>query len=108
MARSDQALMEALHDFMVEYLEPQGVADNTVRAYQSDIVGIGRIAAVAGRPAARGLTGRELAGLAADTATDADLDTLTVDDFTPSVLRRSFGSTASSGRSSPPSTPSSY
>ncbi len=91
MPGSDQPLMAALHDFMVEYLEPQGVADNTVRAYQSDIVGIGRVAAVAARPEARGLTGRELAALAADTATDADLDEVVVGDLTASVLRRSFG-----------------
>ncbi|MBY5162921.1 tyrosine-type recombinase/integrase [Salsipaludibacter albus] len=91
MAPGNQPLMEALHDFMVEYLEPQGVSENTVRAYQSDIVGIGRIAATATTSEARGLTGRELAKLSAEMATDADLDELTVDDLSASVLRRSFG-----------------
>ena len=38
-------VMEALHDFIVEYLEPAGVAENTRKAYSADIVGISRLVA---------------------------------------------------------------
>jgi hypothetical protein len=44
-------VVEAVHDFVTEYLEPQGVADNTVRAYTADIAGIARL--VAARAAGR-------------------------------------------------------
>lgn len=84
-------LMEALHDFVTEYLEPQGAAENTRRAYTADIIGIGRFAAAARRTDARGLTGRELAGLANEHVTDDDLDRLAVDDLDGSTLRRAFG-----------------
>lgn len=84
-------LMEALHDFVTEYLEPQGAAENTRRAYTADIVGIGRVAAAARLPEARGLTGRELAALADERVTDEDLDRLSVDDLDGSTLRRAFG-----------------
>jgi len=85
------ALMEALHDFVTEYLEPQGAAENTRRAYTADIVGIGRLAAASLRSDARGLTGKELAALAERHVTDEDLDILTVDDLDGSTLRRAFG-----------------
>ena len=88
---SSLPVMRALHDFMVEYLEPQGVADNTVRAYRSDIVGIAGLVAAAGRASADGLTGRELAQAAAAEIDDADIDMLTVADLTTSRLRRAFG-----------------
>lgn len=83
--------MQALHDFVVEYLEPQGVAENTVRAYQSDIVGIARVIAAGKSPAATGMTGRELAELTTQTTDDADVDDVVVADLSSSALRRAFG-----------------
>jgi integrase/recombinase XerD len=85
------ALPEALHDFVVEYLEPQGVAENTTRAYTSDILGVARLVAASKLPGARGLTGRELAELSAEAIDDTHIDGLTVADLTASALRRAFG-----------------
>lgn len=84
-------LREALHDFVTEYLEPQGVSEHTVRAYTADVAGVARLVAAAGRGDARGLTGRELAALAEGEVDDTDVDTLTVADLTASRLRRAFG-----------------
>ncbi len=84
-------LREALHDFVTEYLEPQGVSEHTLRAYGSDIMGIARLVAAASRSQARGLTGRELAALAAETVDESDVDSLRVADLTASHLRRAFG-----------------
>lgn len=86
-----QPVAAALHDFVVEYLEPQGVADNTVRAYTADILGISRHVAATKLPAAAGLTGRELAALSVDHITDADVDSLMIQDLTARALRRAFG-----------------
>lgn len=82
---------QALHDFVVEYLEPQGVADNTVRAYTADILGISRHVAATKLPDSHGMTGRELATLSANLVSDADVDDVLVSDLTPSALRRAFG-----------------
>lgn len=84
-------LREALHDFVTEYLEPQGVAQNTIRAYTADISGIARLVAAAARTDARGLTGRELARLAAEHVDESAVDDLVVADLTASHLRRAFG-----------------
>ena len=83
--------MEALHDFVVEYLEPAGVADNTRRAYVADIMGLSRLIVAARRPDSRGLSGAELARLARDTVDDGDLDGLTIQSLDASSLRRAFG-----------------
>jgi site-specific recombinase XerD len=88
---SSMPVMRALHDFMVEYLEPQGVADNTIRAYRADIMGVARLVVAAGRSSSDGLTGRELARTAETEVTDGDLDDMSVEDLTPSRLRRAFG-----------------
>ena len=88
---SDVTLPRALHGLLVEELEPQGAAENTRRAYASDITGIAQLAVAAHRPDAQGLTGRELAALAAEHVTEADLDTLTIDALDGSTLRRAFG-----------------
>lgn len=91
-SRSEQLLLaEAVHDFVTEYLEPQGVSEHTIRAYGSDISGIARLVAAADLPAARGRTGRELAELAAEEVDEGDVDGLTVADLTSSRLRRAFG-----------------
>ena len=82
--------MEALHDFVVEYLEPAGVADNTRRAYVADIMGLSRLIVAARRPDSRGLSGAELARLARDTVDDGDLDGLTIQSLDASSLRRAF------------------
>ncbi|HKJ55374.1 MAG TPA: hypothetical protein VJ978_05245, partial [Nitriliruptoraceae bacterium] len=87
----DLPLVRALHDFVVEYLEPQGVADNTIRAYQSDIIGIGKVVAATKRPVSEGMNGRELAALAADSIDEAVVDGVSVSDLDPSALRRAFG-----------------
>ncbi len=84
-------LPRALHGLLVEELEPQGAAENTRRAYASDITGIAQLAVAARRPDADGLTGRELAGLAEEHVTEADLDELTIGELDPSTLRRAFG-----------------
>jgi len=93
MSRSPTSLSlpEALHDFVVEYLEPANASPNTTRAYTSDVLGVARFAAAALRPDARGLTGKELARLSRERITDSDVDALTIDDLTASVLRRAFG-----------------
>lgn len=82
---------EAVHDFVTEYLEPQGVSPNTLRAYTSDIAGIARVVAATGLGRARGLTGKELAALATDAIDESAVDDLTVADLTASALRRAFG-----------------
>lgn len=84
-------LPEALHGLLVEVLEPQGAAENTRRAYASDVVQIGRLCVAARRGDARGLTGTELARLADEHVTEADLDGLTVAELDGSTLRRAFG-----------------
>lgn len=91
MPNEDLLLMEALHDFVVEYLEPQGVSPHTVRAYTSDVHQIARLVAAQELPRARGLTGKELAALANDAIDDTHLDRVTVGDLTASRLRRAFG-----------------
>lgn len=88
---SEVTLPRALHGLLVEELEPQGAAENTRRAYASDITGIAQLAVAAHRPDAEGLTGRELAALATEHVTEADLDTLTIDALDGSTLRRAFG-----------------
>jgi site-specific recombinase XerD len=84
-------LPQALHGLLVEELEPQGAAENTRRAYASDIVGVAQLAVAAGRPESDGMTGRELAALAAATVTEADLDVLVIAALDGSTLRRAFG-----------------
>lgn len=88
---SDITLPRALHGLLVEELEPQGAAENTRRAYASDIAGIAQLAVAARRPEAEGLTGTELARLAEGSVTEADLDELTIDQLDASTLRRAFG-----------------
>jgi integrase/recombinase XerD len=90
-AAESYLLREALHDFVTEYLEPQGVADNTLRAYTADIAGIARLVAAAGRSDARGLTGKELARLAETSVDESAVDDLTIADLSASALRRAFG-----------------
>lgn len=84
-------LPAALHGLLVEELEPQGAAENTRRAYASDITGIGQLAVAARREDAAGLTGRELAALAERSVTEAHLDDLTIAELDGSTLRRAFG-----------------
>lgn len=91
MAAERTTLPEALHGLLVEVLEPQGAAENTRRAYASDVVQIGQLCVAARRDDASGLTGRELAALAARTVTEADLDRLTIAELDGSTLRRAFG-----------------
>ena len=88
---SDITLPRALHGLLVEELEPQGAAENTRRAYASDITGVAQLAVAARRGDAQGLTGRELARLAEEAVTEADLDHLTIDELDASTLRRAFG-----------------
>ena len=38
-------VMAALHDFVVEYLEPQGVSPHTIRAYTSDVTQVSYLVA---------------------------------------------------------------
>jgi integrase len=91
VSATELLVREAVHDFVTEYLEPQGVSDHTVRAYTSDIVGIARLVAAARRGDARGLTGRELARLADESVDESRVDDLVVADLTASHLRRAFG-----------------
>lgn len=86
-----QTIGAVLHEFVVEYLEPQGVADNTVRAYTADIMGISRLVAASALPESHGLTGRELAHVADERITESDVDRLEVGDLTGRALRRAFG-----------------
>lgn len=81
----------ALHGLLVEVLEPQGAAENTRRAYASDVVQIAQLCVAARRADAAGLTGTELAALASTHVTEADLDHLTVAQLDGSTLRRAFG-----------------
>lgn len=83
--------MAALHDFVVEYLEPQGVSAHTIRAYTSDVTQLSYLVAALKLPESRGLTGAELGRLAGEAINDGHLDELLVEDLTASNLRRAFG-----------------